>query len=450
MPDIFCIAAGQLSPKKEDTRINRKNRYLNFGLLSVATRVKRAGLDPIQLQGDFTDPSTFLELCLEWGIEETKYPILFSVPTFYALDWAAQFLTLLKAAIPECTVYVGGRWVIDGSPDLLKTHLPQADRIINGLGESQVLDILGLSAEEPLAKIPKLDFSILANRCDYQPSIEVARGCGMGCSFCQEGGIDLSQMKPVPDLVEELNQTLRHNDGLRPMTPYFQASMFRPRKQWLEELVAHRAQLPDNLQWRAQSRVDMLSASQIGLLAEAGLKVLDPGLESASPRQLKAMDKSSKPEVYLRKASKLIEAAAEHDIYVKLNLLLYAGENDETISETHSWLTEHHSLFKGISIGPVLAFGWPDRSADFVAQLQNQGASVNNKASQTGITKFDLSPSVSHDYAQLIAKNLSREFMAAEDYFYLKAFSYFPRSYRYREFLDDLQESEQGPFGLLL
>ena len=186
MPNVFCIAAGQLSPKKEDTPINLKNRYLNFGLLSVATRVKQAGLDPIQLQADFTVPATFLELCLEWEIEETKHPILLSVPTFYALGWAAQYLTLLKTAIPECTVFVGGRWVIDGSPDLLKAHLPQADRIIDGLGESQVLELLGLNGEEPLSSIPQLDFSILANQYEYQPSIEVSRGCGMGCSFCQE------------------------------------------------------------------------------------------------------------------------------------------------------------------------------------------------------------------------------------------------------------------------
>lgn len=440
MTDVFCIAAGQLNPKKADTRINRKNRYLNFGLLSVATQLKLAGLNPIQLQGDFIEPEIFLKQCLNRGIEHTNRPILLSVPTFYALEWASIFLVALKSTLPNCVVFVGGRWTIDGSPDQLKRHLPQADRIVDGMGEQKILQLFNLRRNAQIEPIPKLDFSILSNRFDYQPSIEVSRGCGMGCSFCQESDIRLSKMKPVPEVVTELNQTLLQNDSLRPMTPYFQASMFRPPQKWLEELITHKSQLPTELQWRTQSRVDMLSATNMNLLAESGLKVLDLGLESASPKQLKAMGKTTKPDAYLRKASKLIEAAASHDIFVKLNLLLFAGETEETTEETRSWLNDHKSLFKGISIGPVLAFGWPRNSAGFISLLESLGAKANHEASFTGVTKFDLSPSISHETALDISNRLSAEFMDTESYFALKAFSYFPRSYRYENFLTDLNE----------
>jgi radical SAM superfamily enzyme YgiQ (UPF0313 family) len=187
----------------------------------------------------------------------------------------------------------------------------------------------------------------------------------------------------------------------------------------------------------------MLSVSSMDLLAESGLKVLDLGLESASPRQLKAMGKTTKPDAYLRKASKLIEAAANHNISVKLNLLLFAGETEETIEETYQWLKDHESLFKGISIGPVLAFGWEENSTDFVSLLESQGARINRDASFTGVTKFDLSPSVSHEVSLKMADRISKEFMNTEDYFYLKAFTYFPRSYSYDDFLKDLGENDR-------
>jgi len=127
---------------------------------------------------------------------------------------------------------------------------------------------------------------------------------------------------------------------------------------------------------------------------------------------------------------------------VKLNLLLFAGENEETLRETHAWLEQHRSLFKGISIGPVLAFGWPHRSANFIAQLKTLGERVNVEASRTGITKFDLSPSLSLEDAERFAKAFAQEFMKTDDYFYLKAFSYFPRSYTREEFLFDLRENK--------
>lgn len=43
MYDVFCISAGQLTVKKDANVINKKNRYLNYGLLSLASLIKKIG-----------------------------------------------------------------------------------------------------------------------------------------------------------------------------------------------------------------------------------------------------------------------------------------------------------------------------------------------------------------------------------------------------------------------
>ena len=43
MNDIFCISAGQLVTKKKNAVFSRKHRYLNYGLLSIASELKNGG-----------------------------------------------------------------------------------------------------------------------------------------------------------------------------------------------------------------------------------------------------------------------------------------------------------------------------------------------------------------------------------------------------------------------
>ncbi|MGL5336291.1 MAG: radical SAM protein, partial [Enterovibrio sp.] len=79
MYDVFCISAGQLILKKDANVINKKNRYLNYGLLSLASLIKQTGLSPIQLHGNFTDPKEFAIYCLSLGIAESKFPVFISI-----------------------------------------------------------------------------------------------------------------------------------------------------------------------------------------------------------------------------------------------------------------------------------------------------------------------------------------------------------------------------------
>src|SRR5690606_12584576 len=156
----------------------------------------------------------------------------------------------------------------------------------------------------------------------YQPCVEISRGCGMGCSFCAEATVQLTEPRPPRAVAEALAQVcITYESG--EVRPYFQASFFRPSTSWIKELHDEFGRLSVQLQWGAESRVDGLSPDQIGELARSGLAVLDLGLESASPQQLSRMKKTPNPSAYLRRASALLAACAQNGVWTKVNVLLF-------------------------------------------------------------------------------------------------------------------------------
>lgn len=100
------------------------------------------------------------------------------------------------------------------------------------------------------------------------------------------------------------------------------------------------------------------------------MKVIDLGLESASIIQLSRMKKKYKPKVYLKKASKFIKECHNNNIKTKINIMLYAGENEKTINETKQWLREHRDYIYGVSVGVVSAFGWDCNKKEFIDELK--------------------------------------------------------------------------------
>lgn len=437
MYDVYCISAGQLAVKKDANIINKKNNYLNYGLLSLTSIIEKCGLSPIQLHGHFSEPREFSDYCVKLGIVDTQFPVFISIPSFYAISWVNEFTKILKIELKIREIVIGGRWVIDGESSQLAQLLPYTDKIIDGLGENQISTILSRVVGNISGYIP-LNYALLDKRKLYQPSIEVSRGCGMKCNFCQERYEKLQPLKSPLMIISEVSNTLLIDD-LNPMSPYFEASMFKPTLTWIEQLIEQRELHSHSYLWRAESRADTFPIKQIPALSEAGMKILDLGLESASPSQIRQMGKSNSPDKYLSRASNLLEQAYEAGINVKVNVLLYAGESSNTIDETYQWLDKHRNYIKGVSVGPVLAFGWENKKADFIKNLLSCGASVCNESSFTGVTSFNLSTSIDHKKSLEISKELSREFMTARDYFELKSFSYFSRDYKYSDFIQDIK-----------
>ena len=447
MNKVFCISAGQLVTKKTDHTIHRKNRYLNYGLLSLATILKNNGYHAIQIQGGFDTPNETFDTSIVEGLMNSDYPVLISIPSFYAISWVNCFIGLLKTALPQKKVIIGGRWVIDGEATLMKELVPLADIIFPGTAEEHILKLITNNPlKEPLESSKndlniQLDYSLLYQRHLYQPSLEVSRGCGMGCNFCQEKDERLTSLKYPKLIVNESSKTIQF-DKLTPMNLYFEASLFASKEEWIDQLIDHRFHSGQNFKWRTEARVDSLKVSHIKKLKQAGLEIIDLGLESADFNQLKNMNKTKNPEKYLSQASKIIQEAHKNDIKVKVNVLLFAGETNESIDSTINWLDKHKNSITGVSVGPVIVFGWSKKTQSYINELSKLGASISHQPI-TGITHLNLSPTIDYKSSIQISKAIGQRYTTSKNYFYLKSFSYFSRDYTFEQFNHDCKGIEE-------
>ncbi|WP_437304474.1 B12-binding domain-containing radical SAM protein [Sorangium sp. So ce388] len=330
----------------------------------------------------------------------------------------------------------------------IQAQLPDANQFVPGLAEdvieSTVAGQLVTASRGPLPivarrslSLPSLNYELLDRWHDFQPSIEVSRGCGMHCTFCAEAEEPLGSIMPPRRLANEFEHLVRIY-GTEDIHPYLEASFFRPTTRWCNDFRDATRETGAILQWRTETRVDAISSQQLETLARSGLQVLDLGLESASPRQLRAMKKTTQPETYLHRASQLLRACEAANVWTKVNILLHPGETMESINETIGWLELHRTAIKGLSVGPTILFRYGQATDSLLREFETLGASeaVPGSLHRLGYAHLNLSADISHDAAMTISRDISRSFMHAKDYFDLKSFSYFPRSFRWNDFQD--------------
>lgn len=400
-------------------------------------------------------PEMVLTDLLASGHFPSKYPLMLSIPSFYALPWAQRFCRLVKVADPECRIFIGGRWVVGPDIAWLRTLLPEADELAPGLGEAYIKDLLTGRPILQSVAVPTPNFTLnhmlVESYLNYQPSIEVSRGCGMGCVFCEER--DMPVEKPVsPDAIAHSLSLIQEQYGGGEIHPYFQSSMFLPTTRWATALAERNRRLDLDVTWRTETRVDAMTPDTLAALAEAGLRVIDLGLETASPTQIVAMNKTSVPDRYLRKAEDLLDACRRYGVMAKVNVLLYAGETETTFRETEAWLDSNASSIAGVSVGPVIAYGPPKTADILIEDWARRGARPVElgSAARTGITKMHLSDEFDAATAEVASLELSRRYMDSDSYFALKSFSYYSRGYHRVDFDADVLASDPAalPFRL--
>lgn len=369
------------------------------------------------------------------------------MPSFYAVPWAVDFVERVVARDFVREIHVGGRWVIDLNYRFIRERFPPVVSIHKGLGERTVSrlshgwDHIHNGTTPRALSLSTLDYALLSDRSAFQPSVEVSRGCGLGCTFCEEAEESLSPLKHPRNLLNEIVAISACYST--PRNFYFESSMFAPSLGWVNRFCDTYRDYGVPFSWRTETRVDVLSAEKLAMLAQAGLRVVDLGLESASPRQIVKMGKSDNPEVYLGKASRLLDACRENGVKAKVNVLLYPGESIRTVDETRRFLRDHADSVYGVSTYPVVVYGTGSRVGHFERIYQAQGALGLRETDVEGVWDVDLSAELDSESAKEVARDLAKEFMPMRNYFELKRFSYLDPNYDWEVFSRDVARLEE-------
>jgi len=439
------ISAGMLERKKAH---QENHYYLNYGLLNLATIMSNNGNNVKLYQGEQYTPIELTSILDDKKLLSSKIPIFLSIPSYFAVEWAIKFTQIIKNISNQYKIIIGGRWVLSDKEWAL-SKFSNADLIIHGEAENIILDIPSFIQDNRLIYLDNskeknsnasvcLDYSLVENFSSFTPSIELSRGCGYGCAFCADKDVSLTNNKLPSDLILEITN-ITDLYKCKQMNLYFQSSIFTANKEWANSFLTLYEKNNLEISWRCETRADInLDRELISTLSRCGLKVIDIGLESASLEQLKRMNKSNNPEKYLEKASKLLKLCYEYDIWVKINIMFYVGETQQTVDETKIFLTKHKKYIKGISAYPMIIYNTDIYAKEFLNEIILAGGSaINGKIEENGITEINFSETFSNETAKKEALSISREYMSQKDYFDLKLFSYFPRDYTYKKFQND-------------
>ena len=447
---LIAISAGQYALKKGSDPVREHIRYLNYGLLGLVTMLHdKLGVDLIMASGEGCTPNELISRLLREGVlSEECECVLLSIPSYYSVGWSAELCGLLREKY-GVRIIVGGRWVVDGNGEWIREKLGEVE-IVEGFGERKLAEIFRPDMVETIADgatscFSHLNYELLLDYKLYQPSIEISRGCGSGCKFCADRHNTRLENTPIASVISELE----YLDGIYgDCSVYLEAPHFHFDRAWCNKFAEATEARGRVTPWRCTTRVESFPLDMIETLARSGLKIVDIGLESASHAQLIRMNKTKSPERYLERAYEILRECDRCGVWVKLNILIYAGETEETLAETRAWLLKNKSLIKGISVSTLVYY----KGAGEIDELIECGARVPLGASldESGYIELDPSEEISAARAREYGLQLSREIMSAEDFYDIKSVSYFERGYSFETFVRDAEKCDPSrlPFTL--
>jgi len=146
----------------------------------------------------------------------------------------------------------------------------------------------------PVDELPVLDFGLMPEGFirGMAVSIVASRGCAYKCTYCNESLFWGNKVRriPIEKIMEELKQLADKYDNY-PVG--LEDSMFHMKSSYFFEMLASLAGIRLNPAFYLLSRADCVTQEGCEAMFRAGIGNLVLGLESASPKVLKAMNKQT-------------------------------------------------------------------------------------------------------------------------------------------------------------
>ncbi len=280
----------------------------------------------------------------------------------------------VKERFPQIKIWLGGFLPTFGWRFLLDTDCP-FDYIMRGDGEiaSLILCKKIIAGEEdiamdglisksdpethrdsfcPVADIETLPFPYFCEGDKVQKvgeyMVSASRGCYGRCTFCSIPAFNSCRRERSVQSVAAEVKYLETNFGASFID--FVDDSFLGATQWEEraaEFAVISEQMDERLPYRISLRANNITDSVLANLKIAGLKAVQLGVESFSPRQLKLYNKG----VTVERALEAIRTLEKNEVYVQCGLILFEPTTtlEDLIANAHILMDESWAVVKSNS-----------------------------------------------------------------------------------------------------
>lgn len=339
-----------------------------LGVLYIAALLQREGFDVEVIDADIDGLS----------VQQTVGRILDGRPDVVGFSlMTPQLLTalacssLLKQARPELPIVLGGAH-IDSTKDDTFAMADCFDCAVHGEGEWTMLELcqnirqygagdmamicegvpnaiyrdaegqVVVNPSRPFQKdldeLPSVDYDLLditkyniptmAGR--YVISMMLSRGCPFKCTFC-DAPITMGTKLRFWSIERVIQDIRRYKERYGVTNFVFKDSTFTAKKKWAFEFCQALIDAKLDIQWRCNTRANLVPPPLLELMARAGCYVINFGVESGHPEILKRIQK----EVDLDEVRDAFERCRKLGIRTYATFLMgNPGETDETAQAT--------------------------------------------------------------------------------------------------------------------
>jgi len=375
---------------------NLKMAAINPGLLSIATYLDSKGIPVVICDLSIAEDFNILR-----QIIENFKPDIIGISSMSAFDYI-ETLNCLKIAAeerPQALRVAGGQHIgmlgvsaLIDSPELQVLAKYEGEKVMEDIvlhiqNNQPLSDIAGIVVREgtdihdssrisdlvPLDNIPPLKYELYPNFRQFTPFVEESRGCPARCEYCTSARMNRGKIryKNIEHFEVEINRAI----DLWGKDHVFAtlAASFGMRSKPTLELAKVFSRV--NVKWTTEFRADCNWEAYLDQLYEAGLVVVNVGMESASPEILINMNKTKNPEYYLAKTRQLVKRISQMPkLALRLNVIFYVGETPKTVKETISFLVENAYGIASVLYSPVFITPGSELEKNFQRYEEKYGA----------------------------------------------------------------------------
>ncbi len=359
--------------------------YLKSALDAAALKQDRANFGTEILEGTINEKA---EAVIQRIIASEADLLGFST-YIWNINYLARILPRIKAALPHCTIVLGGPEVSYNAAEVLH-KFTEVDFLISGEGESAIVQLAaallnggdfaaipGLSYRLPLAKKSgKTKVETIANpalhiaqeqaEADFSHSpysenyfaalqgriayLETSRGCPYHCAFCLSGRSERLQERPLEEAFADIVKLARSSaQTIKFVDRTFNVNRRRA-KEILRFIIREDGQIfPFGRCFHFEIAGDLLDDETLKIVktARAGLLQFEIGLQSMNEETLSRVRRTTD----MRKLRKMVSALiAGGNAHVHLDLIAGLpgeGLEDFAISFNQAYALQAHALQLG-------------------------------------------------------------------------------------------------------